>query len=83
MNRSDRLHLISKSCYYLAWAGTLAAVLGHLTKFDQTLFNVIGISGRNILEASVLLFIACVASEIRAIGIAPSEKTPLVKGQAA
>lgn len=68
MERTDRLRMISKICYYLGWVAALSALLGHLTKLDQALANAAGISGRNLLEASFLLLVLSMASELRAMG---------------
>ena len=65
MNRSERLHLISRLCYYLAWLSLLVAAVGHVTKLNALLLNTFNISGRNLLEACLVLFIACIASEAR------------------
>lgn len=72
MERTDRLRSISRICYYLGWLAAACALLGHLTKLDQALANATGISGRNLLEASFLLLVLCMASEIRAIGASRS-----------
>jgi ABC-type siderophore export system fused ATPase/permease subunit len=82
MERADRLHLISRVCYYLGWVVALVAVIGHITKLNQALVSATNVSGRNLLEAGLLLFLICVASEVRAIGLASGENK-VGKGQAA
>jgi len=69
MDRLPRLRMISKVTYYLGWAAFAVAVIGHLTRMNTTLQSATRISGRNLLEASLLLFLVCIASEVRALGV--------------
>jgi hypothetical protein len=69
MDRLKRLHLTARSTYYLGWITAFLAALFHLIKHDNLLLP-INISSRNLLEASVVFFLACAASELRAQGIA-------------
>jgi hypothetical protein len=83
MQRSGRLRAISRVCYYLGWAAAAIAIGTHLMRLDVALTKAINVSGRNLLEASLLLFIICVASEARASGLASEEKPATIKAQAA
>lgn len=83
MDRVSRLRNIAKGSYYLGWTLTVVAIIIHITKLAAKFGRLTGISDRNLLEAGVLLFIICVASEVRAAGVASSPKPAMAKGQAA
>ena len=82
MERAERLRSISRVCYYFGWVAALGAIIGHLTKLNRILERALNISVRNLLEAGLLLFLVCVASEARALGLASGGQT-VGKGQAA
>ena len=69
MDRAQRLRLISKVCYYLAWVCLLIVVVVQVGRLHGPLLELTHVSGRNLLEACAMLFLACVASEARALGI--------------
>jgi len=83
MDHARRLQMVARACYYLGWALALFAFADVALKLDKSLIASIGISGRNLLEASFLFFLICTASQVRAIGAAPDENPPLSKKQAA
>ena len=64
--RDVRLHLVAKVTYYLGW---IALVCGGLVHFRvaETLFDAINVTKRNLFEASVVCFLICMASELRAL----------------
>jgi hypothetical protein len=72
MSHFDRLQLAGRITYYLGW---IALVCGGLTHFNIAtgLFSSVDLTQRNLFELSVVSFLICVASELRAI--AGSEKT--------
>ena len=72
MDRSVRLHLVARICYYLAWLSAALAVLIHLLRLDLKVSEMTHVSGRNLLESAVLLFVICIASEARALGMGAS-----------
>jgi hypothetical protein len=79
----DRMHLIGRGTYYLGW---IAAILGAFVhfKFAARLFSSMNLSQRNLFEASVLFFLICTASEIRALVPPRSYELPVItKKQAA
>jgi hypothetical protein len=49
----------------------------------KAMFAAIGLTKRNLLEVSVVCFIICVASEVRALAPAEKELPSVVKRQAA
>ena len=65
MEHVTRLQLVSRITYYLGW---LAGALGALVQFvlGSRLQAATSISKRNLFEASLLFFIICIASELRA-----------------
>ena len=65
MEHVTRLRLIGRVTYYLGW---IAAIFGLLVHFNigVRMFVALNISQRNMLEASVLFFLICMASELRA-----------------
>jgi hypothetical protein len=65
MNHAMRLRLIGKVTYYVGW---VALVCGGLFHFNiaRRLFFTMDLSKRNLFEASVMCFLICIASELRA-----------------
>ena len=83
MDRLSRLHITGRSTYYLAWFTGFVAALVHFARLDKILVHV-NLSPQNLLEASLLFFLACAASELRALDIAASGQMPrATRGQAA
>jgi hypothetical protein len=82
MDRSMRLHLVGKITYYLGWIALLGGGLVQLN-VAKNLFMAINLTKRNLFEASVALFIICVASEVRALIPGEKELPGTVKRQAA
>jgi hypothetical protein len=77
------LDVTGRSTYYLGWITALAAALIHFARLDRLLVPV-NLSTRNLLEASVIFFLACAASELRALDIAATGQMPrATRGQAA
>lgn len=74
MDRSVRLRLVSRISYYVAWLSAALAVVIHLANVDMKLSQIIHVSARNFLEAAVLLFVICIASEARAMGLGVSRE---------
>lgn len=66
MDRLARLQLVARTTYYLGWIAAIFATLMHFAKIASFLTA----SPRNILEASFLLFVICMASGIRAGSLA-------------
>lgn len=68
MTRTERLSMISRVCYYLAWIAAVAAAVFQIGSLEAVLIRTAHFTGRNLLEASLLFFLACLASEVRAMG---------------
>ena len=81
MESVTRLQLVSRITYYLGW---LATALGALSHFGLGLrLDAINLPQRNLLEASVLLFVICMASELRARVAASNVISSVPRRQAA
>jgi hypothetical protein len=78
MGHFARLQLVGRITYYVGW---IALVLGGLVHFNiaKTLLLTIGVSQRNLFELSVVCFLICVASELRASTLAGNETPSVVK----
>jgi len=65
MDRSSRLHLVGRATYYVGW---LALFCGGLVQLNvgKAMFAAISLMKRNLFEISVVCFIICIASEVRA-----------------
>jgi hypothetical protein len=84
MDRVNRLHAIARACYYLGWIVTALAVICRVVRpLEVWLSNTTRITGRNLVETGLLLFIICVASEVRAIAASASEAPAKARAQAA
>ncbi len=68
MTRTERLSMTSRVCYYLGWIAAVAAAAVHVGSLENWLLAVARFRGRNLLETSLLFFLICLASEVRAIG---------------
>ena len=81
MDRSARLHLVGRITYYVGWIALLCGGIVQLN-IAQALFMSIGLTKRNLFEVSVMCFVICVASEIRALASDEKELPSAVKRQA-
>jgi hypothetical protein len=73
MDRLARLQLVARTTYYLGWIAAILATLMHFAKVSLLMA-----SPRNALEASLLLFVICMASGIRAVALANDHRMPSV-----
>lgn len=72
MGHFVRLHLIGRVTYYVGWITLLCGRLDHL-HIATNLFLSLQFTQRNLFEASVMCFVICVASELRARDVAGLE----------
>jgi hypothetical protein len=72
MGHFVRLHLVARVTYYFGGIALICAglVQVHITR---ALFAAMGISKRNLFELSVMCFLICMASELRALAEGKSE----------
>ncbi len=82
MDRSMRLHLVGRITYYIGWISLLCGGLVQLN-IAKSLFVAINLTKRNLFEISVVCFIICVASELRALTQGEKELSNEVRRQAA
>jgi hypothetical protein len=68
-----RLQLIGRVTYYLAW---IALVCGGLVHFEiaRGVFAALSVNKRNLFELSVVCFLICMASELRALVLGKDEE---------
>ena len=76
MDHLTRLNLIARITYYLGWIAGVAAALLHIAKFGSALQRTVNVSDRNLLQASLLLFAICMASELRALAYTAAGEMP-------
>jgi hypothetical protein len=83
MDHLVRLQLAGRVTYYLGWISALCGALAHFSLVTRV-FVMAHITKRNLFEASVLFFLICTASELRALGLTRTQEPSVVpKKQAA
>lgn len=65
MSHIIRLQLIGRVTYYVGWIALVCGGLFHL-HILTALFLAVGLPQRNLFELSVVCFVICIASELRA-----------------
>lgn len=80
MGHLARLQLVGRITYYLGWIGLVCGLLFHLN-IARGMFSSLGVTQRNLFEVSVVCFLICIASELRAHDSVESEV--VMKRQAA
>jgi hypothetical protein len=78
MDHFARLQLVGRITYYLGWFALLCAGSMHLN-IGRATFQTMGLTQRNLLEAAVVCFLICVASELRALAVPGMEKPSILK----
>jgi len=76
MDRLSRLHLVGRISYYFGWIALLCGGLVHLN-IARALFAAMSLTKRNLFEVSIVCFVICMASEVRAIAT-PQKDLPTV-----
>jgi hypothetical protein len=82
MGHFARLQLVGRITYYLGWIALVCGGLAHLN-IAKGLFLNMSLSQRNLFEVSVVCFLICVASELRALASPGNEMSSVVKRQMA
>ena len=82
MDRLARLHLIGRITYYVGW---IALFCGGLLQLNiaKAFFLAISLTKRNLFEISIVCFVICMASEVRALASTEKELPSVLKRQAA
>ena len=65
MDHFTRLHWIGRITYYVGWIALLCGGLVHLN-IATNRFLAMHLTQRNLFEVSVVCFLICIASELRA-----------------
>jgi hypothetical protein len=78
----SHLQLVGRVTYYLGWVGALCGAVVHFS-FATRMFAEVNLSQRNLFEGSILFFLICWASELRALDSRGQELTIVSKRQAA
>lgn len=76
MDHLARLQFIGRVTYYLGWIGAVCGGLAHFSLATK-MFISINLTQRNLFEASVLFFLICTASELRALVLFRSQEVPM------
>jgi hypothetical protein len=83
MDHLARLQLVGRITYYLGWIAALCGAAAHFQLVTR-IFALSNVTKRNLFEASVLLFLICTASELRALVLTRIQEVPVAsKRQAA
>jgi hypothetical protein len=82
MGHLARLLLVGRATYYLGWVAFLCGGLAH-ANVGMRLFLAMNLSQRNLLEISVVCFVICMASELRARDTTAAEVPKIVTRKAA
>jgi len=66
MSHFARLQLVGRITYYLGW---ISLLLGGLVQLNigRTMFLAMNLTKRNLFEVSVILFVICMATQLRAL----------------
>jgi hypothetical protein len=78
MGHFARLQLVGRITYYVGWVALLCGGLVHVN-IAKAQFLKIDLSQRNLFELSVVCFLICVASELRALALAGNATPSIVK----
>jgi len=68
MGHFERLQLTARITYYIGWIALICGGLVHMN-IAKTLFANISLTQRNLFEGSVVCFLICAASELRALSV--------------
>jgi hypothetical protein len=82
MGHFARLQLVSRITYYFGWIALVCGGIVHVN-IGRALFANLGFSQRNLFEISVVCFLICAASELRALTATENAVPSIVKRQVA
>ena len=82
MGHVARLQLVGRVSYYLGWISLVCGALVHVN-VARGMFLALDLTQRNLFEASVVCFLICIASELRARDTVEAEVSQVVKHQVA
>ena len=78
MSHFARLQLVGRITYYLGW---ISLLLGGLVQLNigRTMFLAMNLTKRNLFEVSVILFVICMATQLRALALAGNQASGVGK----
>jgi len=76
MDHFARLQVIGRVTYYLGWITAVCGGLAHVNLATR-MFISINLTQRNLFEASMLFFLICSASELRALVLVRNQEVPM------
>jgi hypothetical protein len=74
MGHFARLQLVGRITYYLGWITLLCGGVVHMN-IARPLFMSLSLTKRNLFEISVMLFVICMASQLRALTLTGGQAT--------
>jgi len=78
MSHVIRVQLVGRVTYYVGWIALVCGGLAHLN-IATKLFLAVRLTQRNLFEVSVVCFLICIASELRAHALPGNELSTVVK----
>jgi len=72
MGHFARLQMVGRVSYYLGWISLLCGGLAH-RNIGRSLFAALSVNKRNLFEVSVMFFVICMASQLRALTLAGTQ----------
>ncbi len=78
MNHVTRLQLIGRVTYYVGWVALVCGGLFHFQLVTKV-FVAVNLPQRNLFEVSVVCFLICIASEVRAQALPGNEASTSAK----
>jgi len=82
MGHFVRLQLVGRITYYMGWIALVCGGLVHVN-VGKALFLNLGLSQRNLFEVSVVCFLVCASSQLRALTATENAAPGIVKRQVA
>jgi hypothetical protein len=78
MGHFDRLELVGRVTYYVGWITLLAGGMVHFNVATK-MFLALGLTKRNLFEVSMVCFVICIASALRASNCVGDQMSGSVK----
>lgn len=78
MGHFERLQLTARITYYVGWIALICGGLVHVN-IAKAIFLNVGLTQRNLFEVSVVCFLICAASELRALSVIPNVPSTAAK----
>jgi hypothetical protein len=82
MGHFARLQLVGRVTYYIGWLSLVCGALMHLG-IGRGAFLAMSLTKRNLFEVSIVCFVVCIASELRAATPVEGEAKNVAKRAAA